>query len=210
MSSRARGKSLPPLRTCLVFGESKNDVDSLCDLVLHINPALSGRVQARRNPPSLTRGAGPAAVRSWVDRLKDVVAAEERKGNAVAAVLVHRDADMPDAGGTVAAGLRRDLQTVPAEPVVPVQMIESWWYLFPDAVEAVKPIAWKGVMPRTAQDVELISHPKKDLQRRTRGPHAYGEGDCPAIASKVRELALNPIGRSASYQRFVHLVKGLS
>lgn len=104
------------------------------------------------------------------------------------------------------AGIAKNLNGM---PVVPVVMMESWWFLFPDAVEALKQ-AWRGLIPRHPQNVEYINAPKRELQRNTRGSkpqHQYAESDSPAIAAKVRELGLVPNGTSPSYDRFVARVK---
>lgn len=188
-------------RLVLVFGEIKNDADSIKELVVHCNPALGGRVLARPKPASLVKGAGRDAIGRWIDQIGDVIAVEKRRGRQIGAVLVHRDADGPDAEGRVEEDLGRQLLPVRGVPVVPVQMIEAWWFLFPDATESIKPLAWRGVLPRAARDVETITNPKKELERLTR-PHAYVEADSPAIAIAVRETGASALGRSASYSRF--------
>jgi hypothetical protein len=161
-------------------------------------------------PSSLTRKAGRTAVTPWVEAIRQVVEVHARAGKLVRAVLVHRDADGPDSDGLVAERLRQDLQSVPAHPVVPVQMTEAWWFLFPEAVKAVKPIAWKDLRWPKPGDVETMPDPKKRLQALTRGRHEYGEGDSPAIAEQVRRLNLNPVGRSASFDRFAQLAKEIA
>jgi hypothetical protein len=206
LSRRARGSS----SFVHVFGESRNDIDSIHHLLVHLNPELSRRVKVHPKPPSLTKDAGQPHVTPWVEAIRQVVEAQARAGEPAGAVLVHRDADGPDPNGLVAKQLRQDLRSVPAEPVVPVQMTEAWWFLFPDAVEAVNPRAWCGVMPRRPRDVEAISGPKKELQRLTRKANReYGEGDSPAIAAQVHKLKLAPLGGSASFERFAKLAKEL-
>ncbi|MGL5862111.1 MAG: hypothetical protein ACRCY9_12740 [Phycicoccus sp.] len=194
----------------LVFGESKNDADSIRELVLHINPRLDGRVHARPRPVSLVSGSGPAAVRRWLDHLEQVVEAERRTGRLIQAVLVHRDADRQDPRGEVEAALAREVRTIDgARPVVPVQMIEAWWFLFPAAVEAVRPVAWRGKLSITPGDVERIDQPKKKLERLTRGSRPYSEADSAAIAAQIRDQRRAPRGSSASYERFVAMARGL-
>jgi hypothetical protein len=83
----------------------------------------------------------------WVEDITRAVAAYEVARRPVAAVLVHRDADGADPDSRVAAELASQISSVRGHPVVPVQAIEAWWFLFPDAVEAVRPRAWRGVMP---------------------------------------------------------------
>src|SRR5262249_42894294 len=147
-------------------------------------------VRALPRPMSLTRLSGNRAVSRWVEDIQRAVAGYEVARRPVAAVLVHRDADGADPDGLAAAELRSQLAPVSGRPVVPVQAIEAWWFLFPDAVEAVRPVAWRGVMPRTRRDVEMIVRPKNELIRLT-GAHpkpAYSEADSPSIAQKIREI----------------------
>jgi hypothetical protein len=126
-------------------------------------------------------------------------------GQAIAAILVHRDADRPDADGSAHSELTAQLRSMQnAHPVVPVEELEAWWFLFPDAVEAVRPLAWRGCLPRRARDVETIRSPKEELMSLTgkRKLHAYTESDSVSIAQHVFEKSLRPIGTAASYARF--------
>jgi len=194
----------------LIFGESLNDSRSIAELVLAANPALDGRVRALPRPTSLTRKAGSRAVSRWVEEISGVVAAYQVARRPVAAVLVHRDADGADPDGRVAADLGSQISSVRGHPVVPVQAIEAWWFLFPDAVEAVRPHAWRGVMLRRDRDVEVIVRPKDELMRLTgRSRSKYSEADSPAIARKVRDLRPRRYGSSSSYDFLVSLAEAL-
>jgi hypothetical protein len=199
------------LGAVLVFGESRNDSDSIAALVLSANPRLQGRVRALPRPTSLTRTAGTAAVRRWVDEIEMAIRAHEAARGPVTAVLVHRDADRADPSETVAATLRQQLASSAGHPVVPVQAMEAWWFLFPDAVEAVRPRAWRGCMPRRRRDVEGIDRPKHELIARTaaKGGVPYTEADSPAIARKIREQGSEPHGYSVSYGRLTDLAVSL-
>jgi hypothetical protein len=143
----------------------------------------------------------------WVDDISRAVVAYQVARRPVAAVLVHRDADGADPDGYVAAELGSQISSVRGHPVVPVQAIEAWWFLFPDAVEAVRPRAWQGVMPRRSRDVEVIVRPKDELMRLTGGRSRppYSEADSPAIARKVRDLRPRSYGSSSSYDFLVSL-----
>ncbi|MGH3870353.1 MAG: hypothetical protein ACRDSR_02360 [Pseudonocardiaceae bacterium] len=193
----------------LVFGESVNDSQSIRHLLIGANASLAGRVRSLRRPVSLTRDSKPNAVRDWVDELRRTVHAFEANDGRVAAVIVHRDADGHDPEGAVAAELARQLATLDGHPVVPVQAIESWWFLFPDAVEAVRPCAWKGKLSRQPRNVELIDRPKKALQQATRGGRApeYAESDSPVIADYIRKWSLTPLCPCKSYDRMVTLAR---
>lgn len=193
----------------IIFGESKNDTDCLRELVRHANPTFTGRISPRPRPTSLTKGAGRGAVRGWLDQITDVITIERRKGTSIAAVLVHRDADGPDPDMDVRRNLAADLTSIPALPVVPVQMMEAWWFHFPDAVEAVRPGVWRNVMPRAGRDVENITNPKVELMRLTRKTYEYSEADSPAIAEKIKELSPPRIGACASFDDFLATAGGI-
>jgi hypothetical protein len=196
----------------LIFAESLNDSKSIASLLVAANERLSRRVIPVPRPVSLTRTAGPDAVRDWVGELRRTVTAYKAAGTRIGAVLVHRDADRFDPLGEVEQSLGKDLQLVPGNPVVPVRMIEAWWFLFPDAVEAVRPRAWRGKLPRRARDVERIERPKAELERltgRSGGP-AYAEADSISIAENVLKLSLVKIGSCASYDRFVTLAEKIT
>lgn len=186
----------------LVFGESLNDAQSIATLIQGLRPDLAGRLRPRPRPASLTRQAGGLAVRHWADQLRSVVDAMMAAGQPVAAVVVHRDADGPDSSGAVESQLRQQLQGVADEVAVPVEAMEAWWLLFPDATETVRPRAWRGRLPRRVRDVEKVREPKAELQRRTRPTgHEYAESDSPTIATAIATGSHPAVGHSASYDR---------
>ena len=197
----------------LVFGENLNDAQSAVHLLVSANATLSGRIKARPRPTSLTRTAGRAAVRSWMGDLAQAVRQSAAAGRPVSAVVVHQDADGPDANGAVAAALGTRLHahflTQPAAfPLVPVQMFEAGWFHFPTAAESIAPRAWAGRLPRANRNMDGINEPKFEFQRMTRPTgRAYSEADSPAIAEAVRGGQHPAIGQSASYVRLVHLAR---
>lgn len=103
------------------------------------------------------------------------------------------------------------LSSIGGLPVVPVQTIEAWRFLFPDAVEAVRPAAWRGRRPRNSHDVELIAKPKAELCRATRSKPApeYTEADSPVIAGNIRRLGLAPLHPCASYDRMEIIARSI-
>lgn len=135
----------------LVFAESINDAQSIATLMQGLRPELVGRIKARTRPTSLTRQAGDLAVRNWADELRRAVSATAAAGQPVVAVVVYRDADGPDPSGSVEAQLRQQLRGIADEVAVPVEALEAWWLLFPSATEAVRPLAWRGRLPRRAR-----------------------------------------------------------
>ena len=209
MTSNARQKNDGAV---LVFGESVNDSKSIMHLLIAANASLSHRVHARPRPMSLTREAKPDAVRSWADELQLAVRAFKAANGRVAAVVIHRDADGSDPDGNVAIALAQQLASIDGQPVVPVQAIEAWWFLFPEAVEAVRLRAWKDKLSRVGRDVELINQPKKALQQTTSSKRipGYSESDSPTIAAYIREKALSPLCPCRSYNRMVTLAKSIS
>lgn len=206
-----KGSDRPGL--VLVFGENYNDSQSIGHLLVHLNPRLVGRVRPLPRPTSLTRQAKAHAVRNWVTELDRTIRGYEAGGRQITAALVHRDSDGPDPDGAVATALNNDLAPLGCgHPVVPVEEIEGWWFLFPNAVEAVRPSAWRDTMPRRARDVELIRNPKQELQRLTgrRKKARYEEADSPRVAEFVRQLGLQPQGTSTSYHRFRTVARSLT
>jgi hypothetical protein len=195
----------------LVFGESINDSASIAELLVAANPTLAGRVRPRPRPVSLTRQARSTAIGRWTEELRQVVRATEAAGTAVRAVVVHRDADGPDPAARVASELAVQLTPIPGQPAVPVQAMEAWWFLFPDAVEAARPRAWKDRLPRSQQDVETIRQPKAKLRRLTRAGNApeYAEADSQVIAKYIRSHSPPQYGSSASFQRFTTMARTL-
>ncbi|MDN5857681.1 MAG: hypothetical protein L0H84_03580 [Pseudonocardia sp.] len=180
-------------------------------MVLAANTAIDERrVKALPRPMSLTRDAKPPAVGRWVDQLERAVRAHTVSGP-VAAVIVHRDADAPDPAGAAHHQLARQLMSINGLPVVPVQAIEAWWFLFPEAVESVRPSAWRGRLPRRPQNVELINNPKAELCRLTRTPRAsaYAEADAATIAAHVRRKGLAPLHTCPSYDRLTTMAKAI-
>lgn len=200
-----------PRGTVLVFGENVNDSRSIRELLLAANTSLDERrVKALPRPMSLTREAKPDAVRKWVGQIDRAVRAH-LAGGPVAAVVVHRDADGPDAVVATEQQLAGQLSSIDGMPVVPVQTIEAWWFLFPDAVEAVRPGAWRGKVPRNPRDVELIAMPKDELCRATRTQRApeYSEADSPVIAGHIRRLGLQPLHHCPSYDRMTTVARSI-
>lgn len=209
--ARARLGAAARRAVVLVFGESINDSKSVEHLLVAANPHLAGRVRARPTPTSLTRHARLPAVRNWIGELRNVVRATQATGVPVAAVVVHRDADGPDLRGQVAADLTQQLAELDGKAVVPVQAIEAWWFLFPDAVEAIRPGTWKGKLPRRGRDVETIDRPKDALQRATRTKNGleYAESDSPVIAKHILDKALQPLCDCRSYGRLLTTAKAI-
>lgn len=200
-----------------MFAEDMHDSEAIKCLVEAVNPQLTdrARVVVQRNPSSLTRDALPVTVRSWLDEVAGVVQDREKIAEVVG-VLVHQDADAADDDN--ADALRSALERQVAEhahPVVPVQEMEAWWFLFPDSLRAVKREAWREVRMPTNVNVDKINSPKEDLIRRTRAAsmkHGYAEADSLAVAQKMAAAiaaGTEPSNTSRSWKRFTALTKAL-
>ena len=191
----------------LVFGEHTNDSRSVARLIEALCPELQGRVKARSAPPSLQRSASPRAVHAWTDRIADVVRTNRQP---VACVFVHRDSDAPDPTGRLQSETEAALRAAgmaDAHAVVPVEEIESWWMLFPEAAEEVRS-SWRGLLDRSPADRDAVQGPKEALRRRTGRANrrdAYSAADSPRVAGRVAaalEAGTQPTGQSRSFDRF--------
>ena len=177
----------------LVFGESRNDRRSITHLIEALCPELAGRVRARPFPVSLQKTASARSVSGWMERVSQVVTSHSQP---VTCVFVHRDADGPGPAGRLQQATEDALRAVGipgAHAVVPVEEIEAWWLLFPDATERLRR-SWRGTLQRSHRDWDMITDPKGELRRRTaRGDRRHGYSECPSLAVDVlpAEAALN-------------------
>jgi len=195
----------------LVFGESRNDRLAIVRLIEALCPELAGRVRERPHPVSLNRSASPRSVSGWIERIADAVASHDQP---VVCVFVHRDADRPDPGGQLhreTEAALRHAGIIGAHAIVPVEEIEAWWMLFPDATERLRR-SWRGRLQRANRDWDTIRNPKEELRRMTRRGdrrHPYSEADSPSVARHVAAAIADgttTVGRSRSYERFAAAV----
>lgn len=199
----------------LVFAENTHDSDAIKCLAEALNPTLSARLNVQRNPTSLTRDAKAPAVKTWMERIADVVDARLVLADVVG-VLVHQDSDGPDAVGSTADDLRATLIAqlgAYAYPVVPVQETESWWFLYPDAFRAVNKVSWREVKFPAKQETDAIASPKEELMRLTRRTkRVYSEADSLAVAQHIATAIKRgdqQSNSSRSWSRFTALVRSL-
>ncbi len=200
--------------TVIIFGENRNDTRALKALVLGLRVDLKpADVLTIREPPTLVRGAGSKAVRSWAEGARRALAAARVATSDIECVLAHTDADGPDEGEFAeqrtdelrAAGLAN------AHAVVPVQAIESWWLLFPAATESVV-ASWSGALSRKSFRTDNLEKPKDELIRRTRTKapkRSYQEADSQSVAEAIAAGYLDKPQKadSPSFERFREIVE---
>lgn len=193
----------------LVFGESLNDARAVRYLIEALCPSLQNRVREQARPPSLQKSAGQQPLMRWMSGLRQVVESVSRR-TPVACVFVHRDSDGPDPQGRLAAQTEASMRQAGIDngyAVVPVEEIESWWLMFPEATESLRR-SWSGTLPISRRTVDMVSGPKEELARRTAlkdRRKAYAEADSPDVARLVGSVIASgqpPTGTSPSFDRF--------
>lgn len=210
-----RGRRRKP--EILVFAENLHDADSIKVLLESLRPDLvqATNVMVQRDPISLTRDAKMDAVKSWMQKIADTVAVRSRVAE-VLGVLVHQDSDGPEQPSLQAlkAALNSKFGDL-AKPVMPVQEIEAWWFIYPDCLRAIRPVAWRSVKMPNGVNVDLIDDPKEDLIRRTRSAstkNPYSEADSLAVAKEMAMALSNgqkPQNQSPSWNRFCTMSQGM-
>lgn len=200
-----------------IFGENPNDSKALKELVLGLRADLTaGDVRTLREPPTLVRGSGGRAVRSWAEKAAQALRGTRISSTEIACVLAHTDADGPD-DGSFAERRTAELRSaglVNAVAVVPVQAIESWWLLFAPATESVV-AGWSGALSKKAFNTDSVDKPKDELIRRTRAKanrRPYTEADSPDVARAVAAGHIDAPQRanSPSFERFRAVVESCS
>jgi hypothetical protein len=207
-------KKRPPL--VLVFGEEENDRASIRELIEALREDLVGKVQTRREPLVLIKNARPEDVPDRAKRIADAVDIS-RATHDIVCVFAHEDRDdFEPKHEETCKKIEEALEKAgcPAHAVVPAWELEAWWFMWPEAVQAVRPKSWRAPDDYLGKEVGKIKDAKemlkkkvvpKDLkpEKRNNFPH-YEESDSPKIARQVREkrLAQQPGATSASYARF--------
>lgn len=178
----------------LVFGESHNDSQAICALVEALRPDL--QVMAYRTPTVLIHqnSQGRANIRRNIDQIKAVATAAATKANIVAIVL-HKDCDAIEPAHTQLANAveaQMGANTYISIAASPAWEIETWWYLWPDAVSTYH-ATWRR-LGRSGTRVGLMQNAKETLIRelRVKGSRVrdYTESDAVGIAQCVKELGL--------------------
>jgi hypothetical protein len=215
---RGRGGKRPSL--VLVFGEDENDTKSIRELIEALRSDLVGKVQTRRAPLVLIRDARPEDVPERARRIADAVDIS-RATHDIVCVFAHEDRDdFEPKHEETCMKIEEAMEKVgcPTHAVVPAWELEAWWFMWPDAVQAVRPKSWRAPDDYLGRQVGKIKDAKGELKKkvvpkdlkpeRRKGFQTYAESDSPAIARQVRErkLARQPGATSRSYTRFLSSV----
>jgi hypothetical protein len=205
----------------LVFGENPHDSQSIREFVEALREDLVGKVQWRREPQVLIKNAKPEDVPERAKRIADAVDIN-RATHDIVCVFAHEDRDdFEPKHEETCKKIEEALEKAgcPAHAVVPAWELEAWWFLWPDAVQAIRPKSWRAPDDYLGKKVGNIKDAKEELKRRVipkdlkpekrKNFRTYEESDSPAIARQVREkgLARTPGAKSSSYERFLWSVE---
>lgn len=198
----------------LVFGEDQNDRQAICELISALAPDLDATPEPRRHPLVLIKDAPLDQVSERARRVADVVNAERAIAD-ITCVFAHEDCDAVEpAHEAVCDRIEEALARAGCEAhaVVPAWELEAWWFLWPEAVNAVNR-SWASLDPYRGRAVGMIQNAKEELQAALRRGFSraqrnrirtYQESDAPAIAREVRLRgdANRLAATSQSYDRF--------
>lgn len=214
-SGAGRGRGTSRASVALVYGESLFDTRAICELIEAMAPKWERRVQARRDPPIEVKNAKLQDLPRRSDRLAGALATE-RVAHEVACVFAHEDCDdVEPAHRSLTTRIESVLGQigVPVFAVTPAWETEAWWFMWPDAVAAVRP-SWRAPDDYVGRNVGLIRDAKETLQNavvptglnrtQKRKFRSYQETDAPDIARSVRKRGevRSPRAKSESFAYF--------
>lgn len=206
----------PKGRIILAFGESDNDTHALKFLVAALRPELP-LVEPQKVPLILAKDAHKAKRSTTMEKIARYILAR-RVTHDVLSVIAHRDCDAVEpAHEDNCKALLDDMRALSLpQPVAatPAFEIESWWFLWPDALAATRP-CWNKI--KALRDVGMIRDAKGELFRRLQPVNGsgrcpdYAESDSRKIAENVKKMALvhKRRGTSRSFENFVEQINGL-
>ena len=194
---RTRNAPKPKQRRAvvLVFGEHDHDRRAIRHLAEGLRPDLAGKVEVRRQPLVLIKGATRAKARSNAERISELVKSESAARD-VLAVLAHQDCDAVEPAHIAAAErIENELTAAKCSAypigVTPAWEIEAWWLLFPEAVGRVVK-GWRDPDDWIGRDIGKVENAKETLARAVQPrplpaspPRDYAEEDSIAIASNI-------------------------
>lgn len=200
-------------RRVLVVGESgqtsdEYDAKSIAALVRAAKP--SWHVKALRSPPLLAKGQERQKLKSAAARLASLHRQVGAK-HPYDALINHADTDAVEPSHVEPAErIERELGAAgcPGHAAVCAWELESWFFLWPGAIEAARPTAWAVPANLRDRDVGQLQDPKrilKDRVLRTGRPAglAYRERDAPLIAEQIAPRFADRTGSSRSFDRFL-------
>lgn len=198
-----------------MYAEHPHDGRAIRELINGLRPEVNAltRMQILRRPPTLVKSLQEAKRRTRASKVIATLRAVNRT-DGLAGVLFHEDADsLEPAHNDVEATYRATYAAAPCEIVVaaPAWELETWWFLFPDAVAAVC-AAWVAPRKFSGKDVGRVRQSKEELARCVRPGgrrpgsfREYREEDGERIARNAVRMGLldKPDASSASWKRFV-------
>lgn len=204
----------------VILGEDDNDRKTIKILVAALRPDIPrGSLKPLRKPMALVRNVPPQRLPTQATKAAAVLRAVH-VDTPIHAVLMHEDADeVEPAHEALITKIEESFRSLrwPVFAVVPAWEMETWWFLFPDAVQAVRP-TWRRPDQYAGRDVGKIRNAKEELRKAVTPPGAkasfqtYSEADSVSIAEKMVELAqlTRPcFARSASWTAFLDKVRQL-
>lgn len=206
----------------LFFGEDHNDRASLREIVLGLRRDVRRRdTGLRRKPLTLVKNLDEAKRRSRSSAVTKLLQAETRKGPLRAAIF-HEDTDAIEPSHIALAELiKQTYDGAPCKivPAVAAYELESWWFLFPEAVSEVNG-QWRLPNQYVGRKIGLVPETKEKLRKCVRpdgvrrGPRfkEYEESDSLKIAENIVALRLldrTPVAESESWNVFLAEVKTL-
>lgn len=217
----AHGRSKPGASgAVLVFGEDANDRDAVVELLGGLRPDIPrNEIRPLRKPLALVKGMQPDKARKRHDAILATVRAMQVR-NKVRAVLLHEDADEVEPAHVALSQAKEAPHAGSpwtAVAVVPAWEMETWWFLFPEAVASVR-AAWRAPDRFRGKNVGLIRNSKEALVKAVRpasrvslGFPDYEESDSPTVARAIVAAGVihSPRAKSASWELFVAKVSGI-
>jgi hypothetical protein len=203
------------------YGEHPHDASAIKTLFQGLRPDIApNRTRVLKAPPSLVKGVEVAKRRTRASRVLATLRAL-KAGEGLRAAIFHEDADEVEPGHEqLEISIKQTYADAPCDVVAAVSAweIETWWFMFPDAVVTVCN-SWRVPDKYVGRNVGLIRDAKEALARcvrpqsRRQGKvREYREEDCEQIARAIVELGLirKPRAYSASWTSFVSQVDELS
>ncbi|MFI7080331.1 hypothetical protein ACIBO1_23805 [Micromonospora sp. NPDC049903] len=207
-------------QTVVILGEDDNDRQAIAVLVAALRTDIPrANLKPLRKPMALVRNVPPGRLPGHATRVSAVLRAFNVR-TPIRCVLMHEDADeVEPAHEALIAKIESAFRSLPwpVHAVVPAWEMESWWFLFPDAVQQVRP-SWQPPRQYAGRDVGKIRNAKEELKKAVRPPGAaakfqtYVEADSVQIAEKIAgsaELSRPSFARSGSWQAFLETVARL-